>query len=257
MLFKKKNTRSIRSRVGHNGMLLYTPDEKQVCIAYDSTGDSYTVRNEPATLWQIKEDNYHDSYLDSYTKKEFNFLLVRLILEIFIPIVFISICNKMNILPVRSRAGIYLLLFSLGFILEYSIIKGLKRRKTEKGRRIMKWRGALNMTLNAFDKKEIPPTLEEIQKCSIYRVNTEYHLSPGEIVAIFFLFLAISCFMPTLTIQLVSIPILFGIFIFAYQTALFGVLRLTFVTTPDLYELKMARDLIDFWYLVSYKNNLQ
>ena len=65
MLFKMKNTRSIRSGVGHNGMLLYTPDRKQVCIAYDSTGDSYTVRNEPATLWQIKEDNYHDSYLDS------------------------------------------------------------------------------------------------------------------------------------------------------------------------------------------------
>lgn len=258
MLFKKKNTlRSIRSGVGYNGMLLYTPDKKQVCIAYDVTGTSYTVRNEPATSWQIKEDFFHDNYHDSYTRKEFNFLLVRLTLEILIPVIFLVVCNRMNLLPFRSRIGIYLLLVSLGYILEYSIIRGLKRKQTKKGNMIMKWRGALNMALNAFDKKQSPPTLEEIQKCYIYRINPEYGLSPGEISSIFFMFLSILCFIPTLTIQLISIPILFCIFVLAYKTALFGVLRLTFVTTPDLYEIKMARDLIAFWYSVSYKNNLQ
>ena len=251
MLLKRNEIRSIRSDVGYNGMILYTPDQEQVCIAYDANGDTYTLRNEPAIFWKEKEDSFHYSYYEN-NKKEATYLLIRVILEFIAPIIIVGICTSFNLLTPSLRAGIYFFLFSFGSILENSILIGLKRRKSMKGIFLLKWRGALNMALNAFEKKHYPPTLDEIKKYSIYRINRDYHINPGEILALFFLFLAMAFFMPSKLALIVAIPILIFLFWLSYKTALFGVLRLTYVATPDVYELKMARDLIEFWYSVSY-----
>lgn len=253
MLFKRNEMRSLRSEVGYNGMMLYTLDQEQVCIAYNVNGENYTLRNEPAIYWKIKEDNFHCNYSDNYSKKELTFLIIRVILEIGIPTIILNICSYLNLLTPHTRGSLFFFLLSLGYILECSIFKGLKRRKSIQGKFLLSWRGALNMALNALEKKNYPPTLEEIKKCSIYRINKDYHLSPNEISSIFFLFLSIALLMPTGLSLIISIPILIFLFCLAYKTALFGLLRLTFVVTPDLCELKMAKDLIDFWYSVSYK----
>lgn len=253
MLFKKRNEiRSIRSDVGYHGMMLYSPDQEQVCIAYDVNGDTYTLRAESAFFWKGKEDCFHyNSYHENYNDKESTYLLVRLMSEGLIPIIILCICNYLNLLTPYLSTGIYFFLISFGYILEYSILKGLKRRKSMKGIFLLRWRGALNMALNAFEKKNYPPTLEEIKKCSIYRINRDYHLSPDEVCALLFLFFSILFFMPNKLALIVAIPILIFLFLLAYKTALFGLLRLTYVATPNVYELKMARDLIEFWYSVS------
>lgn len=246
--------RSIRSEVGYNGMMLYTPDQEQVCIAYDdANGDTYTLRNEPAIFWKEKADSFHYRCYEIYNyNKEATYLLIRVILEFWVPFIIVGICTYLNLLTPYFRAGIYFFLFSFGSILENSILIGLKRRKSMKGIFLLKYRGALNMALNAFEKKHYPPSLEEIKKYSIFRININYHLYPGEILALFFLFLSMAFFMPSKFALIVVIPILVFLFLLACKTALFGVLRLTYVATPDVYELKMARDLIEFWYSVSY-----
>lgn len=246
MLFRKSKIRSLKSGVGYNGMFLYTPNQRNVCIA-SIKGDDYTIRSESQNSWVIKEDYF--MYDSSYTNQVSKLQLFRVIFEFMVPVIFLIISTFMDLLDLRMRTGIYFLLIDLGYILEYLIIKRLSKKKSLH----LKLRRALNMALNAFEKKNSPPSLEEIQKCSFFRWN-RYAMSPGETMIIIFSLLVIFFVMPTFKMQLIALPLLICIFVLAFKTAFFGVFLLADVASPNTYEMKIARDLIDFWYS-SYKKS--
>lgn len=118
-------------------------------------------------------------------------------------------------------------------------------------------RGALNKALNAFEKKGDVPTFEEIKAASLYRGDRDRFLEPYEILGIICLMVSISFFSPTLWIQIVSIPFVLVLTWIAYKTSIFGVMKLTSVVEPEDYEMKMAGDLVYFWYTISFKDSLQ
>lgn len=252
-MVKKRN--EIRSTVGSRGMMIYTPDQSQVCIACDLNGDSYNIRNEPAYLWEGREELFHITYEENYLPRESIGLIIRLLVE-FMAVGFLGpILRVTKIFSERQSIGIVLLAYGLIYILEFSIFRGLQRRKSERGRMLLRLRGALNKAINAFEKKGKEPTLEDVKKASIFRADRDRYLQPHELAGIFLVFAAISFFMPTVILQIISIPILVFIMIMAYKTSLFGVLRLTYVAPPNQYELKMAQNLVEFWYSVSYKDS--
>ena len=248
---KRKN--QIRSCVGPSGMLIYTPDQMQVCIAYDVNGSRFTLRNEPAYCWSGKEELFKLTYFDEHTKKETIFLVIRFFIEFF-GVSFLPIFLK-QYLPVRQIIGLHFFLFATIYIFEFSILKGMQRRKSEKGRALLRWQGALNKAINAFEKKN-ELSFEEIKKASKYRDYKDIYMEPYEIAGIFFFFVSISFFMPTILLQFMSIPILVILAINAYKTSFFGILRCTYVAEPEEYELKMAHSLIEFWNSVSNSNTL-
>ena len=252
-MIKKKN--EIRSAIGNRGMMIYTPDQTQVCIAYDLNGDSYSIRNEPAEFWKAREELFHINYHDKYTPKEIRNLIIRLIVEFMTAGFLPTILREMSNLLPRQIVGISFFSYALIYILEFSIFKGLKRRKSERGRMLLRWRGALNKAINAFEKNGRVPTFDEVEKASMYRSDRYCHIDSYEISGILFTFASISFFMPTVRLQIMSIPILIFITILACKTSLFGVLRLTYVAPPEPYELKIACNLVDFWFSVSYKDS--
>lgn len=244
----------IRSSVGPTGMLIYTPDEQQVCIAYDVNGSRYTLRNEPAFLWSGKEEIFRLSYFDNYTEKEAIFLSIRLLVE-FLGVSFLPQFLK-DYVPIRQIIGLYFFLFAAIYIVEFAILRGRQRRKSERGRALLRWQGALNKAINAFEKKHELPSFEEIQKASKYRGYKDSYMEPHEIVGVLFFFVSISFFMPTVFWQLVSIPVLVLLTISAYRTSFFGILRCTYVAEPEIYESQMAHSLIEFWESVSNSNTI-
>ncbi len=250
-----KGKGKIRSVVGYKGMIIYTPDQKQVCIAYDKDGNSYNIRNEPSFLWYGKEELFYLTYIEERTPKESRNLFIRLILEFlvigFLPYL-LSMLNIFTFLKPRQIMGMQMALCAIVFIIEFSIWKGIKKRKSENEKVLLKWRGALNMAINSFEKQGKPPTLEEAKKSSIYRADRNYNMHPNEIVGIIFVFLSISFFMPTVLIQLITLPVLILVAKMAFSTSLFGIMSLTNVLFPELYELKMACDLVEFWYEISF-----
>ena len=250
-----KRKERIRSTVGFNGMMIYTPNQEQVCIAYASNEDLYSIRNEPAIFWRGREELFHLKKFDKYSPKEIRNTIMRITVEGLLIILIQRFLNNTTLFSIRTVIGINLLLYAVFYILELSIFKGIHRRKSERGRALLKWRGALNMAINAFEKHGRVPTLEEVNSSSKYRANPDYFMEPHEMVSISFIFIAISFFMPTITIQIISIPILICIAISAYKTSLFGVLRLTYVLAPDLYEKRMARDLVEYWHSISHKDS--
>lgn len=242
----------IRSSVGPTGMLIYTPDQKQVCIAYDVKGNHYTLRNEPAFFWDGREELFRLKYFDEYTMKESIFLFVRLIVE-FMVAGFLPYFLQ-NHVPTRQLIGLTSFLFSMIYIFEFAILKGFQRRKSKKGLALLRWQGALNKAINAFEKTHKSPSLKEVQKASIYRKYKDDYEEPNEVVGVLFFFISVSFFMPTVLLQIISLPILILLALYAYRTSFFGILRCTYVIEPDLYEMQMARDLIDFWLEVSNSN---
>ena len=71
-----RRKKMIRSSVVPAGMLIYTPDQKQVCIAHNVNGNHYTLRNEPAFFWDGQEELFRLTYFDEYTRRESIFLFV-------------------------------------------------------------------------------------------------------------------------------------------------------------------------------------
>lgn len=246
----KKKTQ-IRSCVGPTGMLIYTPDQEQVCIAYDVNGNQFTLRNEPAFCWYGKEELFKLKYFDEYSEKETIFVVIRFIIEFF-GASFLPLFLK-SYISIRQVIGLYFFLFATIYILEFSILKGIQRRKSKKGRALLRWQGALNKAINAFEKNE-ELSFEDVKKASIYRKYKDCFMEPYEIVGVLFFFVSISFFMPTILLQLISIPVLISLTITAYQTSFFGILKLTYVAEPEEYEMRMAHSLIEFWKSVSYSN---
>lgn len=251
-----KRKSEVRSAIGRSGMMIYTPNQREACIAYENGESSYTIRNESAFFWSGREELFHITYCNDYTKKEERNFLLRIAIELIIIYIlpFLLVDSIAN-LSIRTRIGIQLLLISFFYILEFSILKGFHRRKFEEGKKMAKMRGALNKAINAFEKINKVPTLEEIRKASIYRMNPNYHLLPQEIASVIFIFTAISFFMPTVTIQIITIPVLIWLMLLGLKTSLFGILTLSYTMAPETYELEMASDLIAFWFSVSYKDS--
>lgn len=253
MMLKEK----IRSTVGARGMMIYTPDQSQVCIAYDVDGDKYTVKNEPACLWETKEELFHAFLFDEYTTKETIFIFIRLSLEILFATFLPMVLKNFFDLPVKYYIGFYFSFYSFIYLLEFSILSGLHRRKSRRGQDILRWRGALNKAINAFEHYHRPPQQDEIKRASIYRHDKDRYMKPHEVSGVFFAFLSVPFFMPNIALSIISIPIVILIAIMAYQTSFFGLLKLTSVAEPTKYEIQMAETLIDYWYSISYKNTLQ
>lgn len=249
--------KEIRSTVGPRGMMIYTPDQSEVCIAYEMSGSSYTLKNEPAYLWEGREELFHLRNFEEYSGKEALILTVRFAIELFIATFLPGVLSNAVQLRTRTTIGLSFLLYSLVYIFEFSIMRGLKKQKSEKGKSIMRWRGALNKSINAFEKKKDLPTVDEIKSANLYRSDKDRYMEPCEISGIFFLMIAVSFFMPTLIIQLISIPLIICFTILVYKTSMFGLMRITHVLEPGDYEIQMASDLICFWYTISYKDLLQ
>lgn len=251
MMGKKEQ---IRSTVGIEGMMIYTLDRQQVCIAYDVDGRSYLLRNEPAGLWIGREELFHMTYHGDDTLNGIRSLFARMLAYALVLTTMPWLLNLFN-LPSRQKAGIQLLMMSFIYIFEFSILKGIHQRNSERGRRSLRLRAALNMALNAFEQKGEVPTLQEMKKASIYRGNPDYHMKEYEMVAILFTFCSIWLFLPTTLMQIVSIPILIYGLIKAFRTSLFGLLKITYVMAPNSYEMEMACDLIEFWFSISCKDS--
>lgn len=247
----------IRSSVGTRGMMIYTPDQSQVCIAYDINGDNYTIKNEPACLWEGKEELFHAFLYEEYTTKETICIFVRLALEILFATFLPIILKHFFDIPARLYIGFYFSFYSFIYLLEFSILAGLHRRKTKAGQSLLRWRGALNKAINAFEKYHRPPLKHEIERASIYRHDKDRYMKPHEISGVFFAFLSVPFFMPTIALSIISVPILILLIIVAYQTSFFGLLKLTSVAEPTEYEIQMSENLMDYWFSLSYKNTLQ
>lgn len=240
--------KKIRSVTGPQGMMIYTPDGKQACIADKITGTSYTLRTEPSYFWYDQEELFNITYLDHFTKKQTIALIVRLSVEMIAALCIPMVLKSM--LTNRQSTALYLLLISISYILEFSIFRGMRRSRTIKGRNTYAMRGALNKALNAYEKKG-RATVEYAKKCSIYRQNATF-LEPHEASAVILLFVSISFLMPNFTIQLVLIPLWIGLIVLGCKTSLFGLLRVTSVVQPSEYELKIACELVEFWHTISY-----
>lgn len=59
-------------------------------------------------------------------------------------------------------------MFATIYIFEFSILKGMQRRNSEKGKALLRWQGALNKAIDVFEKKT-ELSFEEIKKASKYR----------------------------------------------------------------------------------------
>ena len=247
-----RRKKMIRSSVGPTGMLIYTPDQKQVCIAYNVNGNHYTLRNEPAFFWDGQEELFRLTYFDEYTRKESIFLFVRLIIE-FMVVGFLPYFLQ-NHISTRQLIGLTFFLFSMIYIFEFAILKGIQRRKSKKGLALLRWQGALNKAINAYEKTQKAPSLKEVQNASIYRKYKDDYEEPNEVAGVIFFFISVSFFMPTVLLQIISIPILIYLTLYAYKTSFFGILRCTYAIEPPLYEMQMACDLIDFWLTISNSN---
>lgn len=245
--------KTIRSTAGRKGMMLFTLDQKEVCIAYDIDGENYTLRNEPAIFWKNREEAYEVIHMDYCEPKKARKKLIRIILEVIFLGCLPAILTKMRIVSPFYCAGICFLLWGIFYLLEFNILKDVQRKKTPQGMQKAKYRGALNKALNSMEKTGINSlTLEQVKKASLYRKDRNYNLKPEEIDGIFFLFLSVWCFMPSVTLRIASIPVLIIMMIWAYKTSLFGLLTLTSVAKPDEYEIKMAYELVKFWHDISY-----
>ena len=253
MLLKEK----IRSTVGVHGMMIYTPDQSQVCIAYDKNGDGYTIKNEPACLWEGKEEIFHSFCSDSYVESGMLSTLIRLTCEIMFALFFPMILRNFFDVPIRICIGFYFFTYSFIYLFEFSILNGLYKRKTEIGQAILRWQGALNKAINAFEEHHRPPLQKEIEQANIYRHDKDRYMKPHESVGILFAFLSVPFFMPTITLSVISIPVAIFLTILAYQTSFFGLLKLTSVAKPTKHELQMAESLMEYWFSISYKNTLK
>ena len=114
MLLKEK----IRSTVGVHGMMIYTPDQSQVCIAYDKNGDGYTIKNEPACLWEGKEEIFHSFCSDSYVERGMLSTLIRLTCEIMFALFFPMILRNFFDVPIRICIGFYFFTYSFLYLFE-------------------------------------------------------------------------------------------------------------------------------------------
>lgn len=246
----------IRSSVFVRGMILYTPDQGEACVALEKDDSSFKIKNEPSVLWKGKEDLFDFMYYDTYSQKEAIFLILRLIIEFFGASFFPVFAQKYTMLSVSSIIGGTLLLYSMIYIFEFSIMKGIHRSKNSRGKRLLQKRAALNMVINAFEEYHRIPSKEEIQRASMYRADKDYHMQPHEFVGILFTFASIPFFMPNIIIAMVSVPIIIILIILAYKTSFFGLLKLTSVAIPEKYDLDMAESLIEFWYQLSYGTTL-
>lgn len=243
----------IRSGVGSKGMMLFTLDQKEACIAYDIDGTSYSLRNEPAIFWDYREEAYELTHIDYSESKEERKVLIRIVLEGFLIVCLQTILEETKIVSAFYGAGIGILLWGIFFILEFNIFKCIQRKKTPQGIRMAKYRGALNKALNAMEKNGFKAlSLEKVKKASLYRKDRIYISTPQELLGIFFLFLSVWLFIPSNTLMIASIPFFIIMLVWAYKTSLFGVLTLASVAEPDEYEIKMAYELVKFWYDVSY-----
>lgn len=246
----------IRSSVTLGGMILYTPDQSEACVALETNGDGFKVKNEPAVLWTGKEEMFNLMYYDTYSEKEAIFLILRLIVEFFSASFFPLLAQKYTTLSAPVIIGITILLYSMVYIFEFSIMKGIHRRKTSRGKKLSQRRAALNMTLNAFEEYHRIPSKEEIQRASMYRADKDHNMGSHESVGILFAFASIPFFMPNIFMAMVSIPIIIILMIYAYKTSFFGLLKLTSVAIPEKYDLDMAEQLVTFWYQLSYGTTL-
>lgn len=246
--------REIRYAVGPYGMIVYTPDKSQACIAYDVDGSNYILKNEPAILWKGREELFYLRNFEEYTPKEGIFLFIRMLLSMFAVSIFQTILKKYTTLSLQNVAGLSYLGYALIYLFEFSIMVGFKRRKSERGRRLMRLKGALNKAINAFEKKQAPPTIEEIKKASLYKSERDHHMKPNEIAGLVLIGVAIFMFIPTTKLQIILLPMVIIIEMVLYKTSIFGLLRVTQVLEPTEYEIIIATSLIEFWYEISYKN---
>ena len=238
----------IRSGVGPNGMLVYLPKKEEVGVVYDRDGDSYKITIQPSWMWTGREELFNALYFDEMSKKDNVILVIRIILEVTGISIFPVIIKQFYVASFRQSLGISLLTIALFYFLEFCFFTGLRRKKSHRGRRLLKYRGALNKALNAMEKYNTIPTIEQIKKASKYRANPDYNMTPHQIIVILFVVSGLSFMMPSLLIQLASIPIFILFTIQAFKTSLFGLLHLTYVAEPEEYEMKMARDLLDFCF---------
>lgn len=235
----------INFNVTPRGMILYTPDKKDVCIAHALDESSYSISSIPYLLWKFQE--IHNSYDFLMTEKQALFSILRLMVEILIASLLPNILKNYFALSFRHALGIFCLLYGFAFLFEFSICNNLRMKKTEKGKQLLRCSGALNMVLNAYEKSGNIPTLKEAQKASIYRINKGIFLSSSKKMGIFSFVISFTFFLPLL-VQLLFIPIWIVVLVQAFKTSLFGLLQIPYVAKPTEYELKMACDLVKFWH---------
>lgn len=249
-----KKEKKIRLAVGINGMILYTPDQSKVCTLMEDNEESFTIREEPRFLREGSEEFFYTSFFNPFSDKQKVFLFIRLVIEISLIILSTFVITGNSFLSVRNMVVIYALIFALFFYLEFSLFQRLQKAKSKSAKTILRYRGALHKALNAFKKLQRPPSLEEIKKANKYGNYEEHHLTPYDVFFIVPLFVAIIFSIPNIFIQIISIPIFIIIAIRTYQSSFFGLLRINYVAEPEEYEMKMARELVEFWFYISFSN---